>query len=101
MQTIVEKLSQAHMTEGPNRPVRAGDFVSIRPSRVMTHDNTSAVMSKFKTIGAKRVYDPKQLLFALDHDVQNHDETNVKKYQSIERFAAENRIDFYSAGAGI
>ena len=101
MQTIVEKLSQAHMTEGPNRPVRAGDFVSIRPSRVMTHDNTSAVMSKFKAIGAKRVYDPKQLLFALDHDVQNHDETNVKKYQSIERFAAENRIDFYSAGAGI
>ena len=52
-QTIVEKLAQAHLAEGPNRPLRAGDFVSIRPTHVMTHDNTSAVMKKFQTIGAK------------------------------------------------
>jgi len=100
-QTIVEKIAQAHMTEGPNRLLRAGDFVSIRPSRVMTHDNTSAVMSKFKTIGAKEICDPKQLLFALDHDVQNHDDVNLAKYRSIESFAAEQGVDFYSAGAGI
>ena len=53
-QTIVEKIAQAHMAEGPKRPLRAGDFVSIRPHHVMTHDNTSAVMSKFKAIGAKK-----------------------------------------------
>ena len=51
-QTIVEKIAQAHLAEGPNRPLRAGDFVSIRPHHVMTHDNTSAVMKKFKSIGA-------------------------------------------------
>ncbi|PYX76872.1 MAG: hypothetical protein DMG78_00520 [Acidobacteria bacterium] len=72
-QTIVEKIAQAHLTDGPNRPLRVGDFVSIRPSHVMTHDNTSAVMSKFRSIGAKQIYDPKQLVFALDHDIQNHD----------------------------
>ena len=61
-QTIVEKIAQAHMTEGPSRLLRAGDFLSIRPHRVMTHDNTSAVMSKFKGIGAKKVRDHQQLV---------------------------------------
>src|SRR5581483_8765410 len=30
-QTIVEKIAQSHLAEGPNRPLRTGDFVSIRP----------------------------------------------------------------------
>lgn len=89
------------MAEGPNRPLRAGDFLSIRPHRCMTHDNTSAVMSKFKGIGAKKVQDPNQLVFALDHDIQNKDEANQKKYRSIEEFAKEQGVDFYPAGSGI
>ena len=100
-QTIVEKIAQKHMTEGPSRPLRAGDFLSIRPHRCMTHDNTSAVMSKFKGIGAKNVKDPQQLTFALDHDIQNQDEANLKKYRAIEAFAKEHGVDFYPAGSGI
>jgi len=100
-QTITEKIAQKHMAEGPNRPLRAGDFLSIRPHRCMTHDNTSAVMSKFKGIGAKKVKDPKQLTYALDHDIQNHDESNLKKYRAIEAFAKEHSVDFYPAGSGI
>jgi len=100
-QTIVEKISQAHLAEGPDRPLRTGDFVSIRPDRVMTHDNTSAVMSKFKGIGAKKIHHPQQLVFALDHDIQNQDEANQKKYRSIEAFSKEHCVDFYPAGSGI
>ena len=100
-QTMVEKIAQAHLVDGPGRPLRAGDFVSIRPFHVMTHDNTSAVMSKFKTIGAKTIFDPKQLVFALDHDIQNQDEANLKKYRSIEAFAKEHAVDFYPARTGI
>jgi homoaconitate hydratase len=100
-QTIVEKIAQSHMAEGPKRPLRAGDFLSIRPHQSMTHDNTSAVMSKFKGIGAKKVKDPRQLVFALDHDIQNQDESNLKKYRSIEAFAREHGVDFYPAGSGI
>jgi len=100
-QTITEKIAQIHLAEGPKRPLRAGDFVSIRPHHVMTHDNTSAVMSKFKGIGAKKVHDPKQLVFALDHDIQNQDEANQKKYRSIEAFGKEHGVDFYPAGSGI
>ncbi len=100
-QTIVEKIAQKHMTEGPPRPLRTGDFLSIRPHRCMTHDNTSAVMSKFRGIGAKKVKDPQQLTFALDHDIQNRDEANLKKYRAIEVFAKEQGVDFYPAGSGI
>src|SRR5437764_1764981 len=100
-QTITEKIAQQHLAEGPNRRLRTGDFVSIRPFHVMTHDNTSAVMSKFKGIGAKKVQDPRQIVFTLDHDIQNKDEANQKKYRSIEAFAKEHGIDFYPAGSGI
>ncbi|MBI1739307.1 MAG: homoaconitase [Acidobacteriales bacterium] len=100
-QTITEKIAQMHMAEGPKRPLRAGDFLSICPHRCMTHDNTSAVMSKFKGIGAKKMTNPQQLVFALDHDIQNQDESNLKKYRSIEAFAKEHGVDFYPAGSGI
>jgi len=100
-QTVVEKIAQAHLAAGPNRPLRAADFLSIKPHRVMTHDNTSAVMSKFKSIGAKKIQNPQQLVFALDHDIQNQDESNQKIYRSIQAFAKEHGIDFYPAGSGI
>jgi len=100
-QTIVEKISQSHMAEGPSRPLRAGDFLSIRPYHVMTHDNTSAVMKKFKAIGARQVYDPAQPVFTADHDIQNPEESNLAKYRSMETFARERGIDFYPPGTGI
>ena len=100
-QTIVEKITLAYMTEGPERPLRAGDFVSVKPRHIMTHDNTSAVIKKFKAIGAKRVFNHQQPVFALDHDIQNTSEDNLKKYATIEAFAREHHIDFYPAGAGI
>ena len=100
-QTIVEKIAQSHMTEGPNRPLRAGDFLSIRPYHVMTHDNTSAVMKKFKAIGATHVCDPRQPVFTADHDIQNTEESNLAKYRSMEAFAREQGIDFYPPGTGI
>ena len=100
-QTVVEKIAQTHLAEGPKRPLRAGDFVSIRPHHIMTHDNTSAVMKKFQGIGAKKIYDPRQPVFALDHDIQNQSEDNQKKYRAIEAFAGQQDVDFYPAGSGI
>ena len=100
-QTVVEKIAQGHMTEGPNRPLRAGDVVSLRPRHILTHDNTAAVMGKFESIGAEGVADPKQPVFAMDHDIQNRSETNLAKYAAIEEFASRHGIDFYPPGTGI
>jgi homoaconitate hydratase len=101
-QTVTEKIIQAHAVDlSHGHEVRAGDMVTIRPRHVMTHDNTSAVLAKFRTIGADRVADPTQPVFALDHNVQDTSESNLAKYAAIESFARDQGIVFHPAGAGI
>jgi homoaconitate hydratase len=100
--TLVEKIAARHADGLPKGTVvRAGDFVSIRPRHVMTHDNTGAVIPKFKQIGATKIADPAQPVFAIDHDIQNVTPKNLEKYAKIEAFAGEHGIDFYPAGTGI
>ena len=101
-QTLVEKIAQkfAFGLE-PGQVVHAGDYISIRPGYVMTHDNTGAVIPKFKSIGASKVFNRRQIVFTLDHNVQDTGTDNMKKYGKIEAFAKEHGIDFYPAGRGI
>lgn len=67
----------------------------------MTHDNTGAVIPKFKSIGATKIHNPRQVVYTLDHDIQNKGEANLKKYEGIRAFAEEQGVDFYPAGRGI
>src|SRR5881392_1452613 len=100
--TLVEKIAGRHADGlAPGGVVRSGDFISIRPRHVMTHDNTGAVIPKFKQIGATSIADPAQPVFAIDHDIQNVTPKNLEKYAKIEAFAHEHGIDFYPAGTGI
>src|SRR5881296_2390962 len=100
--TLVEKIAARHADGlAPGTQVHSGDFVSIRPGHVMTHDNTGAVIPKFKQIGATSIADPAQPVFAIDHDIQNTSPENLAKYAKIEAFAREHDIDFYPAGTGI
>ncbi|RMF81463.1 MAG: homoaconitase, partial [Planctomycetota bacterium] len=101
-QTLIEKIAQRHAVDRASpREVRAGEFLSVRPVHVMTHDNTAAVIPKFRAMGAARIYDPRQPVFALDHDIQNTSADNLAKYARIQQFAAEQGVDFYPAGRGI
>ncbi len=101
-QTLVGKIATAY-TVGlePGKKVYAGDFIACRPKHIMTHDNTSAVIGKFKSIGASRIADPRQPVYAIDHDIQNTSPENLAKYEKIENFAKEHGVDFYPAGTGI
>src|ERR1700758_1073903 len=100
--TLVEKIAARHADAlASGAVVRSGDFISIRPWHVMTHDNTGAVIPKFKQIGATVVADPAQPVFAIDHDIQNTSPENLAKYAKIEAFAREHGIDFYPPGTGI
>ncbi len=101
-QNLVEKIVQKYCLDlEAGQEVHSGDFVTIRPAHVMTHDNTAAVMPKFLNIGVKHVADPRQIVFTLDHNVQDTSEKNLAKYKKIENFAREQNIDFYPAGRGI
>ncbi|MFV2072503.1 MAG: homoaconitase [Thermoanaerobaculales bacterium] len=101
-QTITEKTAQKHAVGLPKGyEVRASDMVTVRPAHVMTHDNTGAVLPKFRSIGADKVADPAQPVFTLDHNVQDRSEENLAKYRRIQEFAESQGICFFPAGAGI
>ena len=101
-QTLIEKIVQRYAVDlDPGQVIHAGDFVMIQPEHVMTHDNTGAVIPKFKSIGAKKIANPRQPVFALDHNVQDTSDANLAKYQKIAAFAKEMGVDFYPAGRGI
>ncbi len=101
-QNLVEKIAQRYAAGlDSGHIVRAGDFLSIRPAHVLTHDNTGAVMPKFKEIGAAAFANPDQVVYALDHNVQDTSEANRAKYARIEAFAKEQGSHFHPAGRGI
>ena len=101
-QTLIEKISQKFTVGlGKNHEVHAGDYLSIKPAYVMTHDNTGAVIPKFKSIGATKLFNPRQVVNTLDHNVQDKSEKNLEKYKKIEEFAKSMGADFYPAGRGI
>ncbi len=101
-QTLIEKIAQKYAVGlDKNHKVQAGDYLSIRPAYVMTHDNTGAVIPKFKSIGAAKLADPGQVVHTLDHNVQDKTDKNLEKYKKIEEFSKSMGADFYPAGRGI
>ena len=101
-QNLVEKIAQRYavgLEDG--HTVQSGDYLSISPAHVMTHDNTGAVIPKFKSIGATKIANNRQVVNTLDHNVQDTSEANVAKYKKIEAFAKSMGHDFYPAGRGI
>lgn len=99
-QNLVEKIVQRYIVEQKEK-VYSGDYVTIQPKHVMTHDNTSAVMNKFSQFKNAKFKNIKQPVFTLDHNVQDTTPENLKKYTKIEEFAKKNNITFFPAGRGI
>ena len=100
-QTLTEKIVQKFAVENDVSPIHSGDFIYIQPAYVMTHDNTGAIIPKFNSIGAKKLFNPDQVVITLDHNVQDKSETNLAKYKKIEEFAKTMGTHFYPAGRGI
>jgi len=112
-QNLVEKIVRRHaLGIAAQQRVHAGDFISIKPAHVMTHDNTWAVMAKFATLTDPSssstqsspplsVADPRQAVLALDHNVQDRSDKNLARYAAIEAFAKQHGLDFFPAGRGI
>jgi homoaconitate hydratase len=101
-QNRIEKITERFAVGLPaGFRVHAGDFVSTRPRHVMTHDNTGAVIPKFRSVGASKVFDPRQPVVILDHDVQNETSENLAKYAAIDAFTREHGITFFPAKSGI
>ena len=101
-QTLIEKIARKFAFGlSKDLEVHSGDYISVKPAYIMTHDNTGAVIPKFKSIGAKKLANPRQVVHTLDHNVQDKSEKNLKKYRKIEEFSKSMGADFYPAGRGI
>jgi homoaconitate hydratase len=101
-QNLVEKITQRFSSGyASGHEVHSGDYVMIHPKHVMTHDNTGAVIPKFKEMGATKLANPRQVVNTLDHNIQDKSEKNLEKYLKIEEFSRGMGADFYSAGRGI
>ncbi|KJK84352.1 Homoaconitase [Metarhizium anisopliae BRIP 53293] len=101
-QTLTEKIVQRYSTDlPPGKKVKAGDYVTLKPSICMTHDNSWPVAMKFMQMGASKIRDKRQIIMCLDHDVQNETPANLKKYSLVEEFAGRHGVQFYPAKRGI
>jgi homoaconitate hydratase len=101
-QNLIEKIAQKFAVGFEDgHIIKSGDYISISPAHVMTHDNTGAVIPKFKSIGATQLANNRQVVNTLDHNVQDTSEANLTKYKNIQQFASEMGNDFYPAGRGI
>lgn len=93
-QTLTEKIVQGHSVGlAPGKKVKAGDYITLLPRVIMTHDNSWPVALKFMSIGASKLHNNKQVVMTLDHQVQDKSETNLKKYRQIEDFARQHGVD--------
>ena len=87
-QNLIEKIAQKYAVGlSSNHEVHSGDYIMIQPAYVMTHDNTGAVIPKFKSIGATKLAFPRQVVHTLDHNVQDKNKKNLKKYKKIEELS--------------
>lgn len=99
---MTEKIVQRYAVGLPEgKLVQSGDYISLAPEYRMTHDNSWPIILRYMSMGATQIHRPQQLVMALDHDVQNISESNLKKYRQIEAFAKQHGIHFYPAGRGI
>lgn len=79
-----------------------GQIVTVRPDRLLTHDNTSAIAKTFRKIGVDRVADPNMNVIILDHVVPAANETYAQSHKETREFVREQGISaFYDVGHGI
>ncbi|NLF00084.1 MAG: 3-isopropylmalate dehydratase large subunit [Anaerolineales bacterium] len=84
------------------RSVTPGQIVTVRPDKLLTHDNTSAIAQTFRKMGVTRVADPNMSVVVLDHVVPAADETYATSHKRTREFVAEQGIRaFYDIGEGI
>ena len=79
-----------------------GQIVTVRPDRLLTHDNTAAISKKFRQIGVERMANPNISVVVLDHVAPPANETYATNHKVIREFVSEQGISaFYDIGEGI
>ncbi|MHA1212217.1 MAG: aconitase/3-isopropylmalate dehydratase large subunit family protein [Candidatus Heimdallarchaeota archaeon] len=98
-QTLIQKII-SNVTG--NKNPEEGSIVFVEPHRILTHDNSAAISKTFKSMGAKKVWNPDKIFITLDHAVPPPDEKKAANHTIIRQFVEEQGIKyFYDCGVGI
>lgn len=84
------------------REVQAGEVVTVSPDRILSHDNSAAIIKEFKKLGIKNVKAPQKLVIILDHIAPASSEKYASNHKTIREFVAEQKIpNFFDVPNGI
>ncbi len=80
-----------------------GQIVSVKPDRLLTHDNTAAIIGKVKDELEKYgVADPSVPAIVIDHVAPAANEKTATNHKKIREFVAKHKIEnFYDVGEGV
>ena len=79
-----------------------GQIITVRPDKLLTHDNTAAISKQFHKIGVEKMADPDISVIILDHVTPAANETYATNHKTTRQFVAEQGITaFYDIGEGI
>ncbi|OQX55919.1 MAG: 3-isopropylmalate dehydratase large subunit [Candidatus Aminicenantes bacterium 4484_214] len=97
-QTFSEKL----LGSKAGQKVKAGDIVTVSPDRILSHDNTAAIIKNFRELGLKHLPHPERLVVILDHVVPASSEKYALNHKIIREFVKEQKINnFFDVNYGI
>jgi 3-isopropylmalate/(R)-2-methylmalate dehydratase large subunit len=80
----------------------AGSIVFAKPDIILSHDNTSSILSTFKKMGGIKIGNPESLLITLDHNAPPTNTKLANDYQVIRNLVEQSGIKkFHDVGDGI
>ena len=97
-QTIVEKIISTHS----GKEVYCNDLVVAEVDAAMASDTTAPLTIKaFKSMGGKKVWDPKRCILIIDHAAPAPNERIANLHLIMREFAREQNCILFEAGTGI
>ncbi len=94
--TISEKILAAHCGK---KEVKTGEFIQAKVDLALGNDITAPLAIKeFLQINGKKVFDPKKIVFVLDHFTPNKDILSAENCKFIRKFSEEQGINLYDGG---
>ena len=89
--TVAEKI----LGKACGRDVSAGDVVVVEPDFCMSHENSSAIITTFRTIGLGKVHRPDRLVIIFDHMVPAATEPYAQSQKVTRAFVKEQGIPHF------
>lgn len=100
-QTIAEKILNNHSLSS-EKTAKAGDVLFCNVDFLMSHDSTGPMAIRaFENMGGKKVFDPKKMVFIIDHATPAPYERIANLQSMMRLFAKEQGITFIEGGEGV